>query len=250
MVQTVGDEDAQAYCKDEFQAWSEHFARPLIQKAIGERYAAEAGVENSAFRATVDRWRQKLDGAFARCVPHDSQAEKGDTYWKTCKNVPLSAYKPTTGAGEWPFLATIDRATVQNFWVVHERKHLHHPGLPLLQLIRMPPRGHDLHQLVEHAIGAMKGHVGRGLRAARREKGGVRNLTTQKVQELVREGCKLYDKDAWDANLPRLLQCIEVIATEKGKPTSVYVERKDAQGKKVKVMVRGTGGGYAPPALS
>lgn len=248
-MQTVEQEDAQGYCKEEYQAWCEHFAGPLIQQAIGKRYAAEA--VGSAFRKTVDDWRQKLDAAYERCVEFGTDAAKGDGYWKACKNVPRSAYQPTTAPGQWPFLATIDRATVQNFWIKHEVKHLEHPGLPLLQLIRMPPRGHDLHQLVEHAIGAMKGCVGRGLREARKSSGGASNLTTAKIIKLVEEGCELYGREAWDANLPRLLDCIKVIATPRGMRTGVFVKRRDVRnGKVYEIEVMGTGGGYAPPILS
>ena len=114
-----------------------------------------------SFCEIVDDWKAKLSGAFDLCMPHKTpQAERVQGAWIAEKNVPVSAYRPSA----WPYFLSYDRGTMHSWWTDTQQKvHLKLPGVPLMQFIRMPPRGHDLHQLVEHAIGAANGHVGKVL---------------------------------------------------------------------------------------
>ena len=116
------------------------------------------------------------------------------------------------------------------------------PGFPLLQIIEMPPRGHDLHQIVEHATGAMKSHVYRVLGAAR-EAG--KQLTTALAARAVQEGIKLFTAESWDNNLVRLLECLQIVCAKRDEV--VRFERKTLDGEVTYVETRGSYGGYCPP---
>ena len=108
----------------------------------------------------VDVWRSKLSGAYECIVPGETPVHQVPaTHWRAFPHVPVEAYKPTTGAGQWPFFVTLDRSTAHSFWLKWHKEHLLEPGFPLLQVLKICPRGHDLHQIVEHAIGVIKSHV-------------------------------------------------------------------------------------------
>ena len=253
-MQTVSDQaEASGFCKDEFQAWTAYCASRLIMKKIGERAQGDA-----AFAQLVKQQGAALDNAFKRCVEADTPAQKGDGVWKAAPKVPRSAYKPTTSGWETvgnrqdadrfklarqPFFATLDRGTAQNFWTVYDKFHLPEPPFPLLQCLRMPPRGHDLHQLVEHAIGVFKSAVQRALDRARRRHRCPTKLTTKQLVEAVKEGIAKFDAVSWDRNFPKLWECLAIVAADRG--TVVKLTRKDAAGKVSEVSVLGTGGGYA-----
>jgi len=240
--------EAGGFCRSEFQKFTEYFARRLIQKAIAARYALpESSTEKlphgQTFCEVVDTWRSQLAGAYECLRPYTTSVrntEKG--CWRTATNVPESAYKPTTGDGEWPFFVTLDRSTSHSFWITYKKKHLESPGIPLLQSLKVPPRGHDAHQIVEHAIGAMKGHVYKvlGQARARGEK-----LTTALVRQAIEEGCRLFTAASWAANLPRLWNCLRLIAAPKGQPMQITITLKS--GRQRTSTQYGTGGGYCPP---
>lgn len=248
-VQNVdGATEAGGFCRDEFQAFCKYFANPLIQLKLRERYdekSDELVTATQTFNDVVDDWRAKLQGAYDCMLPGSTKVKDVRGAWKGYKNVPRSAYKPTTAEDQMPFFVTIDRSTAQNFWVQNKKKHLAEPGIPLLQIIKMPPRGHDLHQIVEHAIGAMKSHVYRVLGEAR-QKG--KQLTTALAVRAVQEGIKLFTAKSWDANLLRLLECLQIVAAPFGE--IVRFERRDENEEIFHIEVRGTGGGYCPPGWS
>lgn len=246
-MQTVGGaREAQGFCRDEFTAWSTYFARPLIMNALRERYEREAA--DSDFRKTVDHYREALDGAWRRCLPHDdpTHATEADGVWRAATNVPVSAYQPTTGEGQMPFFVTIDRSTAQNFWVVYEKEHIAYPAFPLLQLIRMPPRGHDLHQLVEHAIGVVKRHV---RKVFRKQYAQCRKLTTQMAVDAVREGAKRYTAESWSKNFVDLWYCLAIVAALETQKIEVVRLHPDGT-IKARDMVPGTAGGFCVVKLS
>lgn len=249
-----GSRESTAICREEWQAFCKYFVSPLVQKSIAERYARpESATEvlpdadGMTFRQVVDHWRQKLDGAYACVAPHTARVKevRSDGQWRAYKNVPPEAYKPTTGAGQQPFFVTADRSGCHSFWLVLDKVHLSEPGIPLLQLIKAPPRGHDWHQIVEHAIGALKGYVYRCFGAARAR---GHALTTKLVAEAIAEGAKLFTAASWAANLPRLLTCLRLIAAPEGQLVEVTVITK--AGKRRTSMQKGTGGKYAPVRVS
>lgn len=248
MQNVDGATEAGGFCRDEFQAFCKYFANPLIQRKIRERYEKESEekvTSTQTFNQVVDDWRQKLQGAYDCMLPGSAYVRDVRGAWKGYKNVERSAYKPTTAEGQMPFFVTIDRSTAQNFWVVNKKKHLQYPGIPLLQIIKMPPRGHDLHQIVEHAIGAMKTHVYKVLGAARSQ---GKQLTTALAARAVQEGIKLFTPQSWDANLVRLQECLQIVAAPYG--DVVRFERRDQDNQIFHIEVEGTGGGYCPPGWS
>lgn len=244
--------EAGGFCRAEFQAFVKYFATPLIQRAIGERYAwPESATEKlphgQTYCQVVDTWREQLQGAFECLVPASVGARYvPEQHWRAFDNVPCSAYKPTTGDGQWPFFASVDRSTCHSFWLDTKRQvHLEEPGIPLLQLIRMPPRGHDSHQVVEHAIGALKGHVTKRFNAARAL---GKQLTTAFMVQVMQEGSKLFTALSWERNLPKWRNCLRLIAAEEGMPVTVTMTTK--AGKQRTSVQLGTGGGYAPVKFS
>lgn len=244
MQNVDGATEASGYCRDEWQHFTKYFLNPLVQKKIKERVERE-GPDSEVAKA-VREWRTKLDGAYAclRESPRDGglQPKERDCpgTWFTARNVSKCAYKPTTGPAEVPFFVTIDRSTAQNWWIVNKKDHVEDPGVPLLQVVLMPTRGHDLHQIVEHAIGAWKTHVYKALHKARAQ-GKV--LTTKLVSQAVAAGSKLFTAASWDKNLQRLKVAIKIIAADKGQ--IVRVPKRDRDGNKIGERdVPGTGGGY------
>ena len=254
MQNVDGATEAGGFCREEFQAFCKYFANPLIQRKLKERYQKEKEQQEDparedpklvtatqTFTQICDDWRAKLQGAYD-CLHSCDTPVKGLKGWRAYKRVPVSAYKPTTAEDEIPFFVTLDRSTAQNFWIVNKRLHLSSPGFPLLQIIKMPPRGHDLHQIVEHAIGAMKSHVYRVLGAAR-EAG--KQLTTALAARAVQEGIKLFTAESWDNNLVRLLECLQIVCAKRDEV--VRFERKTLDGEVTYVETRGSYGGYCPP---
>ena len=171
-------------CKAEFQAFMRYFVEPLVMKKLRRRLRHEnamssvptyevkhAGMEDAQQRTLqqiCDYWEAELNGAYVALVnrqwyPHHCQGGKG----KGKVYVPRSAYKPTCFDGQQVFFASLDNAGAHSHWLDDadgEREgHEVFPGVPLLQRVTMPPQGHDAHQVVEHAIGAIKGFIARVL---------------------------------------------------------------------------------------
>jgi hypothetical protein len=175
-------------------------------------------------------------------------------HWRTYPNVPKEAYKPTTAkAGEqrglkvdqMPYFLTLDRCSSHSFWLKHNKEHLKTPGVPLLQLLKMPARGHDVHQIVEHAVGCIKNHVYKELAAARAQ---GRELKTELIQKVVKDGSKKYTAASWEKNLIRLKECLKIVSADKGTPVTVW--QRDRSGNTREVTVVAVGGAYCPPARS
>lgn len=245
-LQTVsGDKEATGYCRAEFQDFTKYFLTPLVQKKIQERMQKE-GPDSDVAKAVAD-WRRKFDGAYKRLrvTPQDArkvgskQANEG--LWYTTKNVPREAYKPTTGEGQVPFFVTIDRSTAQNWWEENKKKHLKAPGVPLLQVIIMPTRGHDLHQIVEHAIGTWKQYVYKQLAAYKRAD---KMLTTARVAAAVAEGIKLFNAQSFEKNLVRLKECCRIVSANTNE--DVVIRKRNRQGEDMgeTITVKGKAGRY------
>ena len=247
----AGDVEASGFCREEFQAFMRYFASPLIQQAIKKRYKLrESGTlplwDGMTYREIVRTWRKKLTGAFECIMPGDTKVHKvPKTRWRAFPHVDTEAYRPTTGPGQWPFFVTLDRSTAHSFWLIYHKEHLLHPGVPLLQILRICPRGHDLHQIVEHAIGCIKSHVYKCLGEINHQFG--RPLRTEDARRAVLEGAELYGPVAWSNNLPRLLDCLKLVSADWG----VEVELEVVEGAVTRTIVQfGTGGNYCPPKKS
>ena len=76
-----------------------------------------------------------------------------------------------------------------------------------------------MHQLVEHAIGAAKGHVSRVLGKARVNN---KRLTTKLGYTAMQEGCTLYNKVSWERNWWRLCDCLFLIGARKGAEVQLW----------------------------
>ena len=66
--------------------------------------------------------------------------------------------------------------------------------------------------------------------------------------DAVQAGCTKYTAEAWSKNLDRLLECLEIVAADRGQ--IIKFERVDRWGNTYEVIVRGTGGKYCPPRWS
>ena len=242
MQKTVKGAEAHGLSKDEVQAFMQHFVAPLVQKTLRERYdqeSSEVVCNGKTFNAIYDEWRDLLHATYNRIQPYEGE---DPDRWRAAKDVPLKAYEPT----DVPFFVTIDRAPAHSFYVgAGYKHHLRDCGVPLLQLLIMPVRGHDLHQIVEHTIGCAKAHANRVLGAARANDV---QPTTEMCYKAVMDGSKLYTADSWDRNLRRLQICLRIIASPRNETLQVDLVRLDRwQNEHIRVVkVNGTYGGYCP----
>ena len=237
-VQTTdGVTTAQGLCREEWQAFCKYFLHPIMEKAVLDRLRAEAdggktyacAGQQVTFAGLVEYWKTQLLAAY-------QGLRQG--LWKTAPNVSMENYKPTL----LPYFLSYDNCTAHSFWVNKGKQHLSRQEIPLslLQLIRVAPCGHDMHQVVEHAIGVIKGHAHREMAKAGKE--GV-TLTSDMLFKAVQEGAKRFGPDSLDNNLVRLNHALNVISRELDDPYDfVY------KGKTYRVF--GTAGSYAPIALS
>jgi hypothetical protein len=242
-----GEREAAGLCREEYQAFLEHFAAPLIKQKVHERYVSRGGevinhITKRTFKDVYDEWKYTLNSAYGCCTEYGvvgAKKAKDEGLWSAYKNVPKSAYKPS----DVPFFLTIDNATCHSLWLEHEKVHLPSPGVSLLQLLRVPPFGHDLHQIIEHSIGVTKRHV----RASVKKKRGS-DLVGQTIQacELLawaQEGAAHFTADSWAKNLDRLHICLHLVAAEKSTLVSFVYRGRFHQ-------LHGTGGNYCYLALS
>ena len=114
-----------------------------------------------------------------------------------------------------------------------------------LQLLAIPPRGHDIHQNVEHCIGCCKKHTGKKLNSSKRS---LREWSHAELQSIVVAGARQYTDESWRANLRRLVQCLRVIST----PVSVVIPviKTSKKGRETVVQRRGTEGNYGYRSIS
>lgn len=239
MLQKVNGEETSAICREEFQAFMKYFVDPLMQKAVRDRMAKEAlaGANAPTYDSPVSD--KKMN--FTQVVCH-TKVKFQEAYnalehekWHPEKNVSVLAYKPRAV----PYYVTIDNAPCHSFWIDVYKKHLVQPGVPLMHLIRMPPHGHDLHQLVEHANGVVKVHASKGMHRLVCESSGNHVLSADDVHELVQEGIKLFTAESHARNVRRWKECLRIVAARQGE----IVEVVNSSGKVLKTP--GTQGGHA-----
>lgn len=246
MQATATGREAHAFVKEEFQAFMSRFVNPLMQNTVRARFNADEILEDgTAFRGIVKEWRDKLWATFQRGQRHGGE-HTSESWWRAAEGVPKQAYKPS----EWPYFITYDRATMHSFWLGQDQEeHLRDCGVPLLQVLIMPPHGHDLHQLVEHSIGSTKNYVKKVLGKAR-----ARNDPpgTKMCYDAVKKGSELYTKDSWAGNFERLQNCLKIVATDREHNVTIVMTHEDRWGHEHvrEVVVRGTNGGYCPKQFS
>ena len=244
MQKANGVDEAGGLCREEFQWFMRYFVDPLLQKAVTDRMQEEPNAKKYmcmgvkvTYKQLVEHWHRELASAYDALT-------KG--YWKGWAKdghernaIPMNLYLPTAT----PYFLSFDRSTAHSFWLDRTQvKHLSRANLrtSLLQLIRICPDGHDIHQTPEHAIGCIKGHVGRGIAAAVKD---GKKLTMDFIYTLVHEGKKLFTADSWDANLERCWHALNVIARDVHEEYCFTYKNHDRQ-------ERGTAGNYAPMYLS
>lgn len=208
-MQNAKGEEATAFCREEFQDFMQFFLGPLIQKSIAARLAkAEAAIQKVCcvdgkfltLAEVVTGWQSRLQQAY-------QGLQKG--LWSAKPNVPWECYRPTA----LPFFLTMDNAAYHSFYwgSGKERRHMPclGPLLSLLQIFRPPPHGHDLHQIVEHAIGIAKREAKRIMRDAVRS--GI-PLTTDLMYVATQRGSRGMTAGSWDSNLVQMMHCLRVVA--------------------------------------
>lgn len=234
MQVSSGDREASGLCREEYQAFLEHFACPLIQKKVLERYQDPVATKKRftrdidgkctatmSFTEIYEHHQAMLNSAFDCCVDHGTchaKRAKQEGLWCTAPHVPRSAYRPA----QVPFYLTIDNASCHSFWLgTKQKQHLPHPGIPLLQLIRVPPRGHDLHQQVEHSIGISKRYARGRIRSAHGDSNPFLTLSLDSGHVQCRdilmwacEGANKYTAQSWESNLDRLCIALRSVAGE------------------------------------
>lgn len=240
-MQTQGGKVAQGFCKQEMQDFLRYFVHPLAEKCIQQRVDREARMQKPtlyscdgkqvAFGEVVEHWKKQLQAAYRGL---ELQA------WLPFPGVPKKCYQPT----DTPYFLSYDNASSHSFWTdtaqsIHlPRRHL---PLSLLQIIRICPKGHDIHQLVEHSIGAIKKHVATELVQATLHQ---EPIGTDLLWDLVQDGMLKYNAASWKANLVKLECALQIIAADK----TEVVEFEYPKGRKR--TFPGQAGNYAPMFVS
>jgi hypothetical protein len=116
--------------------------------------------------------------------------------------------------------------------------HMRRCPVPLLQWIKVCPQGHDLHQLVEHGIGVIKGKFKLWLLS--RVAG---DIPLEEIQRMIVNACASFTLDSWVANVARLKVCCMIVGADKG--AEVEFRYKD-----MLIKATGTGGGFPPKFVS
>lgn len=240
-MQTADGKVAEAFCKSEMHDFLRYFVHPLAELCISRRAQREAQMHNPplyacggqmvTFSGLLQHWKGALLAAY-------NGLDKGA--WFAHPNVPNNCYEPT----QQPYFLSYDNHPSHSLWVNLKKKvHLSRDVLPLslLQIIRICPKGHDIHQLPEHGIGAIKGYVARHLKDAA-EHG--EPLETDVVWDIVRDGTSVFNAKSWDKNLVRLGHALRIIAAD-----SDQVVRFSYPGD-TKREVLGRAGNYAPMFVS
>ena len=264
-VQCVDGDEPGNICKQEFQAFIRSYVSPLVERKVQERLDSEEeeaitprytvnkigpdGVtaipEQWTLQEICDFWQDELRGAYVGLRAK---------LWERRQKVSLKAYEPTcrsTRGNPPPYFVTLDNAGAHSFWLtIKPRKHMLTQGVSLLQLVTMPPQGHDAHQLVEHAIGAIKGYVKKQLRKCVRE---GKKPTQATLHRAVKEGMLLYHAGSLARNIRQLRNCMRVVAARQGHNVTftreVFDKREDKWVEK-QLCAKGTHGAFPPKTIA
>lgn len=274
-MQTANDDEARNLTKAEYQAFHALYVLPLLRRKLKRRLERENGMENvpvyptsyaehpedpqkeqitghASLQQISDYHTAQLEGSFAGLM-HKA--------WDRAPGTQFHHYEPTTIAhpGEPPPYLTEDNAGSYSLWegnLKEQAKSTHKLvqdiGMPLLQRITVPPKGHDAHQIVEHGIGTTKGHANRGMCTA------VRNgeaLTLGMLYDLLLEGGRLFTATAVLHNIARLRACMRVVSAQTDEVVKFEheVRRTLKEGTHWEVrseFAQGTAGGFPPATIA
>lgn len=240
-MQTQEGKVAQGLCKQEMQDFLRYFVHPLAEKCIKQRMQREAQMrkppmysccgKQMSFAEVVECWKQQLQAAYRGL-------QLGA--WLPFRGVYKGCYRPT----DTPYFLSYDNASAHSFWRDKaQKKHMTRGEmqLSLLQIIRISPKGHDIHQVVEHSIGAIKRHVAAELVQATLHQ---EPIGTDLLWDLVQDGKLKYNAASWDANMVKLTWALEVIAADH----TEVIEFEYPKGRRR--AFPGQAGNYAPMFLS
>lgn len=242
-MQTINGQEACSCCKEEYQAFQKYFVAPLANRALHARLARENAME------IVPTYQGTCRPRTLQEIVDDMQRTMEDCYrgleaklWCRQAGVEMVAYKPRKDV--LPFMITLDRGPAHSFWVGGRREntHLEDVGVSLLQIMYVCAHGHDLHQIVEHANGFIKGGTKTDLRQVVREGDGDRSKA--ELCHAVFSGVETHrqrynERGIINRTLPRLRAAIKQVASA----TDVDIEYVDSSGRTLRV--KGSAGRYA-----
>ena len=246
-MQTLKGKKAEGPCREEFQAIMQYLVKPLILQQVHNRRSLgkEETISGKTMQTVISEWGKRLQDA------HEALTQKKwSTFSGATHEEDVRAYKPT----ELPFFLSFDNAWSYSFWKDAKQKIFATPmPIPFLQCVHIAPRGHDLHQMPEHAIGCIKGHFTRHFANVDVL---LSDLSHACFQKVVLAGAELYGKDAWRANIERWYKCCLFV----GSPTNftISIDRdltcsRSRRGKRKRcelVERSGLGGSYCYPDFS
>lgn len=223
------------------QAVFKYLVHPLIELHIQKRILKESkmqpvplylcGGRYVPLSRVAAHWKKQLNAAY-RGLQNNA--------WHASPGVDIECYKPT----DTTYFLSFDNAPAHSLWVnLKAKQHLSRQDMPLslLQLIRICPKGHDLHQHVEHSIGVMKAAVAKELvRAACLDE----PLNTDLVWELVQDAKARYHDGSWRENMVKLRAALRVVAADHGEQVQIQYPRGHVR------VFPGQAGNYAPQFLS
>jgi hypothetical protein len=238
-VQNEQGNEAQGLCKHEFQEFMIHAVHPLLVKDVQDRLKknVQYTVSGKPLAEVVEEWRGMLRGAYEGLK---------EGLWRGRQGADIDAYKFDDDAT--PYFLTLDNCPSYSFLgpggKVHNIELDKRFLFCLLQIYHMPPHGHDLHQLVEHAIGVIKRAVQKWLNNLSQN---LATVSHAEVQAQLNEAAKSYDNLSWRKNVHRLFVCMKIVAADVNEfvqPTELKLEEGElvvhSKGRKQ----RGTAGGY------
>ena len=264
-------EDAGNICKQEFQDFLKYYVGPLVERAVQQRLDRDNeaavtprytvnkigpdGVTAIPVQWTLqqicDFWQAELIGAYIGLRAK---------LWYPDEHVGYAAYEPTCRAERPrkhpPYFVTLDNAGAHSMWLGADKgskkKHMDMEGMgpSLLQLVTIPPQGHDAHQIVEHAISAIKAWVNKQLRLCLK----AGKLPTQALLDsAVKQGMLRFDAGSLARNIRRLRDCMRVVAARTDKTVRYTREVYDNEEEKwveKELFAQGTYGAFPPKTIA
>lgn len=218
-----------------------YLVKPLILQQVNHRstLGEDATVSGVSMKQVVETWGRRLHEAYEALKQKKWKTFSGATHQED-----LRAYKPTA----LPFFLSMDNAWSYSFWKDSKGKEFADPvPIPMLQCVPIPPRGHDLHQMPEHAIGCIKGNF---MRAFKCVDVLMSEYSHYDFQDIVNSGQRLYGADAWRANIKRWYTCCLLVGTPTNRFVDLNSDSMVAEGSSSKGRKRGrherpgTGGDY------
>lgn len=250
-MQNVDGKETQGVSREEFQAFIKYFVIPMIRKDIQKRLEEANAMPNGIpplsysqkpLAEVVSEWQSMLHGASLAYDRGKWKSSYGNKAFKFAKD----------GV---PFFLSLDRCPSYSFFIGKTRSKqidCAEFGISMLQILRIPPHGHDLHQIVEHAIGVLKHAVHVYLD---NYPGIVRSqVVFSDVVTQMEQAMPTYGATAWYKNMHRLKSCLLVVAAPREENVLVTKLRFDAARNSWATVpwkkVSGTAGNYCYMQLS